>query len=162
MRQMMAAAVLLGLLLAGCTSTGQEGSPAPQASQPSRSSASTTLSTTGSAAVASATTRPPARAPTLRILSPKSGAQILLPAAIRYEVTGYRAGYLRAFVGHPGTSFHIEIPFNNPSGVVYLPNNKQLSGRRDVTFWLATRDHRLLPNQQAHVTVNNLLLMGGR
>jgi hypothetical protein len=75
---------------------------------------------------------------------------------------GYQSGYLRVFVGDPGASFHIDIPFKQPSGVVYLPNDKQLSGMRDVTFWLATPKHRLVPNQEARVTINNLLLMGGR
>jgi hypothetical protein len=162
MRVIVAATVLLGLLLAGCTSTQQEGPPAQQTSQPSPSSSGTSPSAGGGAAVGPPTTRPSTRVPTLRILSPKPGAQVLLPAAIHYEVTGYQSGYLRVFVGDPGTSFHIDIPFKQPSGVVYLPNDKQLSGMRDVTFWLATPNHRLLPNQQARVTINNLLLMGGR
>lgn len=162
MRQMMVASVLLGLLLAGCTSPGQEESPTPQASQPSPPSDSASPSTTSSTAVGPSTTRPPARAPTLRILSPEPGAQVLLPAAIRYEVIGYQTGYLRAFVGDPGTSFHIDIPFKKPSGVVYLPNDKQLSGRADITFWLVTPNHRVLANREAHATVKNVLLMGGR
>lgn len=163
MRQLMVASVLLGLLLAGCTSTRQEGSPTPQATQPSPPTQSTSPpSTTGSAAARPTTTRPPARSPTLRILSPKPGAQVLLPTPIHYEVIGYNTGYLRASVGDPGTSFHIEIPFKKPTGVVYLPNDKQLSGRVDVTFWLVTPNHRLLTNREAHVTVSNLLLMGSR
>jgi len=162
MRPVMVASVLLGLLLAGCTSTRQEGSPTPQASQPSPPTDSTSPSTTGSAAVRSTTTRPPARSPTLHILSPRPGAQVLLPTAIHYEVIGYETGYLRAFVGDPGTSFHIDIPFKKPTGVVYLPNDKQLSGRADVTFWLVTPKHQMLANREAHVTVSNLLLMGSR
>jgi hypothetical protein len=162
MRPLMVACVLLGLLLAGCTSTRQEGSPTPQASQPSPPTDSTSTSTTGSAAVRPTTTRLPARPATLRILSPRPGAQVLLPAAVHYEVTGYQTGYLRAFVGDPGTSFHIDIPFKKPTGVVYLPNDKQLSGRVDLTFWLVTPNLQVLANREAHVTVINLLLMGSR
>jgi hypothetical protein len=163
MRQLMVASVLLGLLFAGCTSTRQEGSPTPQTSQPSPPTDSTSPpSTTGNAGVRPSTTRSPARAPTLRILSPRAGAEVLLPAAIHYEVIGYKTGYLRAFVGEPGTSFHVDIPFKKPAGVVYLPKDKQLSGKVDVTFWLITPNHQVLANHEAHVTVSNLLLMGSR
>ena len=34
--------------------------------------------------------------------------------------------------------------------------------RADVTFWLITPERQVLTNREAQVTVNNLLLMGGR
>ena len=174
MRQRMVATVLVGLVLAGCTSTAQKGPSLPQAGQTSSStsnsspsSSSTPPSTASRPSAGPSTTQGPAvRVPTLRILSPKSDAQILLPAAIRYQITGLEVGrgrgHLHAYVGNPDQTFHIELPLSKPSGVAYLPDDKQLSGRRDVTFRLATADHRLLTNPEAGVTIRNLLLMGSR
>jgi hypothetical protein len=156
---MTVAIALLGLLpVAACSSAEQGAQSTQQASQPQPASSSASQSATASAVVSST----PAAVPELKILSPKPGAEVELPAAIHYEVTGNETGYLRVFIDNPGTGFHIDLPFGGPSGVVYLPDDKQLSGMRDVTFWLTGPDHRLLANREAHVTINNLLLMGGR
>ena len=103
----------------------------------------------------------------LRILQPAAGDTVTLPAAIHYEVTGFEVGalsggHMHAFVVGIENGFWADIPLERQSGVAVLPDNKLLTGKRDVTFQLARSDHTLLPDPEASVIVENLIMEGGR
>lgn len=105
--------------------------------------------------------------PTLTILSPTSGETVRAPFPVRYRVTGFRVGpppygHMHAFVGDPNRSVLIELPLTRQAGVVLFPDNKRLSGRRNLTFQLATANHKLLRNPEARFTVFNLVIEGRR
>lgn len=103
--------------------------------------------------------------PTLRILSPKDGEEAGVPFPVRYDVTGFKVGeakgHIHAFMEGIDDPHLIEIPLEEPSGVVFV-GDKLLTGRRDLTFVLAQADHSPLENPEAKVTIRNLTIFGGR
>jgi len=105
--------------------------------------------------------------PTLRILSPQDGAQIALPATVRYEITGFAGGlpagvHLHAELGNPTDGYRVELELAGLAGETTLPDDKSLPGRRDLTFVLVRADHTPYPNPLARATVRNLLIVGRR
>jgi hypothetical protein len=113
---------------------------------------------------AAAKPRIAAGTPTLTITAPKDGDSITLPAEISYRVSSFQVG--APPLGHievtaPGVPA-IEIELRAASGTATLPAAKFLSGRRDVTFALATADRVALPNAEARVTVRDLTMAGKR
>jgi hypothetical protein len=107
--------------------------------------------------------------PILRIISPKDGETITLPAEIQYQIMGLEGGdvppvHIHAFVGDPTSTYQIEIPIQTLAGVAILPDEKAafLPGHRDLTFQLAYSDHTLMSNPEARVTIYNLTIEGRR
>jgi hypothetical protein len=108
----------------------------------------------------------PASAPALHILSPKDGETITLPAAVRFEITGFtlaRGGaHIAAFIRGVPDGPVVALDSSDETGLAYLPSNKLLTGKRDLTFALARADGTLLENPEARVTVSELTIQGGR
>lgn len=105
--------------------------------------------------------------PTLVILSPHNGQEVVSPFVVRYRVTGFAVGkplrrYLHAYTGKPGASFRIELPLLRQAGQVTVPDHPMLSGRRNLTFVLARANHQDLRNPEARFTVYRLLISGSR
>jgi hypothetical protein len=110
--------------------------------------------------------RTPAAVPALQILSPKDGETITLPSAVRFEVTGFtltRGGaHIAAFIRGVADGPVVALDSSDETGLAYLPSNKFLTGKRDLTFALAGADGTLLGNPEARVTVSGLTIQGGR
>jgi hypothetical protein len=108
----------------------------------------------------------PAAVPALQILSPKDGETITLPSAVRFEVTGFtlaRGGaHIAAFMRGVADGPVVALDSSDETGLAYLPSNKFLTGKRDLTFALARADGTLLENPEARVTVSGLTIQGGR
>ncbi len=104
--------------------------------------------------------------PTLRVLSPKDGETITPPTVVRYTVTGYTltegGGRMLAFIGSLADRVSVELQLGNEPGLAYLPANKLLTGRRDLTFALAKPDGSLLANPESRATIYGLTIQGGR
>ena len=104
--------------------------------------------------------------PTLQVLSPKDGETVTPPTAVRYTVTGYTLGqgdaHIVAFVGSLTDRISVDLQAGNQPGLAYLPADKRLSGRRDLTFALVKADGSMLANPEARSTVYNLTIQGGR
>jgi hypothetical protein len=104
--------------------------------------------------------------PTLQVLSPKDGETVTPPTAVRYAVTGYTLGqgdaHIVAFVGSLADRISVDLQAGNEPGLAYLPADKRLSGRRDLTFALVKADGSLLSNPEARATVYDLTIQGGR
>jgi hypothetical protein len=107
-----------------------------------------------------------ATVPTLQILSPKDFETITLPAAVRFEVTGFTltsgGAHIAAFIGGVADGNVVALDSSDETGLAYLPSNKFLTGKRDLTFALARADGTLLANPEARVTVSGLTIQGGR
>jgi CHRD domain-containing protein len=103
--------------------------------------------------------------PTLQILELQDGGRLTLPAAIRFAVTGFRvgpgSGRIVAITGDSSQPI-IELALTESPGVAYLPDNKMLTGKRDLTFALAQPDGTLVANREARVTVFDVTLAGRR
>jgi hypothetical protein len=124
--------------------------------------------TTMPSGVPSATT-PTAAAdtvPTLQILSPKNDDTITLPNAVRFAVRSFTVtkggGQIMAFAQGAADGPVVALEFTNEEGLAYLPSNKFLTGKRDLTFALAKADGTLLENPEARVTVQRLTIQGRR
>jgi len=104
--------------------------------------------------------------PTLQILSPKNDDTITLPNAVRFAVKGFTVanggGQIKAFVQGAADGPVIALESSNEEGLAYLPSNKFLTGKRDLTFALAKADGTLLGNPEARVTVQRLTIQGRR
>ena len=91
------------------------------------------------------------------------GQSLNLPASVRYSVAGLRvandAGRIAMLT--PGATQPRELDFG-ADGVVYLPNDPLLTGKRDLTFVLVGANGVTLRNPEARVTVYGLLLSGRR
>lgn len=175
MLRIMIAGLVLGSLLSGCNSNSDQSlRPSGQnatavTGTPLVTSNSTHVVTPTLTVEVNETSTADHAVPTLRILSPKDGQTITLPAEIHYQITGFAGEdtpsvHIHAFVGDPSRSYQIEIPIENLSGIAILPDEKAafLPGRRDLTFQLAYPDHTLVPNPEARVTIYNLTIEGRR
>jgi hypothetical protein len=105
--------------------------------------------------------------PTLQILSPKDDDTITLPNAVRFAVRGFtvangEGGQIMAFVQGTADGSVVALEFSDEVGLAYLPSNKFLTGKRDLTFALAKADGTLLSNPEARVTVRRLTIQGRR
>jgi hypothetical protein len=103
--------------------------------------------------------------PTLQILELQDGARLSLPAAIHFAVTGFRvgpgSGRIVAITGDTSRPM-IELQLTESPGVAYLPDDKMLTGKRDLTFALTQPDGTLVANRESRVTVFDVLLAGRR
>ena len=128
--------------------------------------ATPTSVTAGPAQNQGQSTTPAATVPALQILSPKDGDTITLPGAVRFEVTGFtlaRGGaHIAAFIRGVPDAPVVALDSSDETGLAYLPSNKLLTGKRDLTFALARADGTLLENPEARVTVSALTIQGGR
>jgi hypothetical protein len=105
--------------------------------------------------------------PTLAILAPHNGQEVVAPFAVRYRITGFDVGnpprkYMHVYTGKPGASFRIELPLSRQAGRVTVPDHPMLSGRRNLTFVLARANHQDLRNAEARSTVYRVLISGSR
>jgi len=108
----------------------------------------------------------PGIVPTLEILSPTDGATINPPTAVRFTVSGFSLadgnGHIEVVVRGLGNDVRVELQSGGAPGLAYLPANKLLTGRRDLTFILTQADGTPLENPEARVTVYGLTILGGR
>ena len=85
---------------------------------------------------------------------------------MRFEVTGFtlaRGGaHIAASCEAWPTVLVVALDSSDEAGLAYLPSNKLLTGKRDLTFALARADGTLLENPEARVTVSGLTIQGGR
>lgn len=104
--------------------------------------------------------------PTLRILYPRDGDSMALPAEIEYEVVGFdlaaSGGHLHAYLEGIADEHIVEIPLQAQSGVAVFPDDKLVTGRRSLTFELVRSDHTPLGNPEARVTVRDVVIIGRR
>jgi hypothetical protein len=100
--------------------------------------------------------------PTLQVIGVADGTTLQLPAVVHFAVTGYRvapgAGKVLAYSG--GQMISVEQGSDGSS--VTLPDDKMLTGRRDLTFALADATGQPLANVESHVQVYRVLLAGRR
>ena len=127
--RLMAALLATGLLAAGCTSGGGKPPPSTGTTNPSTSP------------------RAPGQAkPALRILSPHDGETVHLPGTVQVEVDATpAASVVRFFAYSSPTGYHRDYPVHDGHGEIPLPDDKTLTGHRDLTFCLAAGD-TLLPD----------------
>ena len=108
----------------------------------------------------------PGAVPTLELLSPADGDTITLPTAVRFAISGYKPingdGHIQAILREGSERIIIDLQQSKEPGLAYLPANKLLSGRRDLTFTLTTADGTPLKNAEAGATVRALTIEGGR
>jgi hypothetical protein len=85
------------------------------------------------------------------------GATLHLPAAIHYAVSGLTGRTHVALLTGGRT-----LDLTAAAGVLTLPDDKMLTGKRDLTFVLERADGTRLANREARVTVYGVLLAGRR
>jgi hypothetical protein len=107
-----------------------------------------------------------AAGPTLEITSPKPGEVISPPTPVRFAVSDFAvakgAGHIEVFMpGVPGSA-SVPLQETDEPGLAYLPADKFLSGKRDLTFVLARGDGAHLDNPEARVTITGLTIQGRR
>ena len=102
--------------------------------------------------------------PTLQVLSLRDGETVTPPTAVRYAVAGYGEAdaHIVAFVDGLGDAARVDLQAGSEPGVAYLPADKRLTGRRDLTFALEKADGTLLANPEARVTIYGVTVQGGR
>ena len=104
--------------------------------------------------------------PALQILSPKDGETITLPSAVRYAIKGVTlaadGAHIEAFLQGVADSPMVVLELSDEVGLAYLPSNKLLTGRRDLTFVLTRADGTRFDNGESRVTVYKLTIQGGR
>ena len=85
---------------------------------------------------------------------------------MRFEVTGFtlarEGAHIAAFIRGVADGPVVALDSSDQTGLAYLPSNKLLTGKRDLTFALARADGTLLENPEARVTVSGLTIQGGR
>jgi hypothetical protein len=100
--------------------------------------------------------------PTLQVIGVADGTTLQLPAVVHFAVTGYRvapgAGKVLAYSGGQMISLQ---PGPDGSSVT-IPDDKMLTGRRDLTFALADTSGQPLANVESRVQVYRVLLAGRR
>jgi hypothetical protein len=98
--------------------------------------------------------------PSLQLVGLIDGAVLRLPAQVRFAVTGFRvgpgAGGITMIAGSR------EYPLELGAGVLTLPDDKLLTGKRDLTFVLVRPDGTRLANREARATVYGVVLAGRR
>jgi hypothetical protein len=130
-------AILLAatLFVSACSSGGGSGPSGP--STPAVTSA--VPPSAGVPSAGSAASGQPASV--LHILSPHSGDQLTLPAPVQYAVDALPpAATLRIYSGTTPAGGHRDYPLTSAQGQITLPDDKTLTGYRDLTFCLATAD----------------------
>jgi hypothetical protein len=96
--------------------------------------------------------------PTLQLPALADGMVVRLPARVASVVSGVDRSAIRVELSLGGRTYRFAIA----SGGFTLPDDKFLSGRRDLTFVLADTDGRLRTNPEARVTIYGVYLIGRR
>jgi CHRD domain len=98
--------------------------------------------------------------PSLQLLGLGDGAVVHLPAQVRFAVTGFRVspGAGGIVLLTPGKEYRLQLG----TGLFTLPDDKLLTGKRDLSFVLVRSDGTRLANSEARVTVYDVLLAGRR
>ena len=130
-------------------------------SAPASSSASVTTAVPPAAASQAETT-----APSLQILSPKAGEDVSAPFTVRFLISGIDSATLaglnlRLTVGNP-PFYSTMLPIEGPQGSATVPDDKMLSGRRDLVFSLARPDGARMAASPASVMVVGVTISGRR
>ena len=99
--------------------------------------------------------------PTLQI-DVADGDTLDLPATVRYKVTGFRVGTGAGKIIASNGASDVALQPGTQTGTFVLPDDKTLTGRRDLTFALADATGTKLPNREATVKVYDVLLAGRR
>jgi hypothetical protein len=104
--------------------------------------------------------------PTLEILEPRDGEEVVLPARVRYAVNGFSigpgVGTIVAWVQGTQDPTQVELELSEVQGLADLPNNPLLAGNRDLTFALVRADGTVLTKRPASVTLYDLTIIGRR
>jgi hypothetical protein len=99
--------------------------------------------------------------PTLQV-AVADGARLTLPATVHYTVTGYPIGAGAGQVVATGEGHPVARGQSGPAGTIILPDDKALTGRRDLTFTLVDANGAPLTNVEATVKVYGVTLAGRR
>jgi hypothetical protein len=99
--------------------------------------------------------------PTLQI-DVADGARLGLPAVVHYTVTGFRVGEGAGKVVASNGATDVSLQPGTQTGTFVLPDDKKLTGIRDLTFSLADANGTKLSNREATVKVYDVLLAGRR
>ena len=99
--------------------------------------------------------------PTLQV-AVADGARLTLPATVHYTVTGYTVGTGAGQVVATGEGQPVARAQSGPAGTIVLPDDKRLTGRRDLTFTLVDANGAPLTNVEATVRVYGVTLAGRR
>ena len=97
--------------------------------------------------------------PTLQLQGLSDGARLSLPATVHYTVTGV-ADSPRIVAKSRGAD--VPIQEGPQQGTFVIPDDKQLTGLRDLTFSLADSGGSPILNREATVRVYDVLLAGRR
>jgi hypothetical protein len=138
--------------------------PAPASSEPASSSASASSASTALPPVLAG--RPEATSPSLQILSPKAGEDVSAPFTVRFLITGIDSATLarlnlRLTIGNP-PFYTTMLPIDGLQGSATVPDDKMLSGRRDLVFSLARTDGAAVAASPASVMVAGVTISGRR
>jgi hypothetical protein len=139
----------------------QAGVPASATADPALSSS--VPSTVGPVAP---TSRAEATVPSLQILSPTTGESVDAPFTVRYLISGIDAQTLaklniRLTIGNPA-SYTTMLAISGLEGRATVPDDKMISGRRDLVFNLARADGAPLAGSPAAVVVSGVTISGRR
>jgi hypothetical protein len=105
-------------------------------------------------------------APSLRIVSPRSGDSVQLPVQVEYVISGIAADAVQQYrlqmtVGSPPIST-TDVTLTGLQGTAVLPDDKFTPGRRDLIFTLVRLDGTALANPTMTVTVSGVTIAGRR
>ena len=97
------------------------------------------------------------RAPSLQILSPKAGEDVSAPFSVRILISGIDSAILarlnlRLTVDNP-PFYTAVLPIDGSQRSATMPDDKMLSGRRDLVFSLARPDGAPMAASRASVVV---------
>jgi hypothetical protein len=157
---------ILTTLLAGCGEDNADPTPAVSAEP----TATLTLAATPSPAVeqqAMAAVTETEGCPTLRIVSPNDGDEVAAPVEAHYEISGVaiepgKPLFMRiSIVGLPELEA-LDVPLEELSGVITIPDDKLLTGVRDIRIELLDATHEPFSKAKTEVIVHQLLITGGR
>lgn len=98
--------------------------------------------------------------PSLQLVGLADGAVLHLPAQVHFAVSGFPVGPGAGGITllAAGREYRLQLG----SGVLTLPDDKMLTGKRDLTFVLVRPDGTQLANREARVTVYGVVLAGRR
>jgi hypothetical protein len=107
-----------------------------------------------------------ASAPSLLIVSPRSGDSVQLPVQVEYIITGIAADAVQQYrlqmtVGSPPIST-TDVALTGLQGTAVLPDDKFTPGRRDLIFALVRLDGTASANPAMTVTVSGVTITGRR
>jgi hypothetical protein len=146
------------LWVTGC-GYGDSSTPTPV---PTEFPVSPTVASSGSASTATQSLLP-----TLLLPSLHDGDTLALPADISYEVLGFAgdlpAGvHVQALFDERADGHVIDIPLSGAQGVLTLPDDKLITGKRDIVFQLVDDANAPFENVEARQTFHDLMLTGRR